>query len=160
MHPTRSALLMEPTLSALCDELEAVWHDTIPLTRALAIKVKSFDGETLEVSAGLAPNINLHGTAFAGSLYAISALCGWSMVHLQLATRELQGSIVLAEGHIRYLKPIAEDIVAVCHFGEQAAAFDRLTETGKARFTLTTRIAAKSEDAAMFEGEFGVKLKT
>ncbi len=150
---------MNPSLSALCGELERVWHDTIPLTRALEIKVRSFDGKSLEVAAGLAPNINLHGTAFAGSLYAISALCGWSMVHLQLAMRELHGSIVLAEGHIRYLKPVAEDIVAVCRFGEQAAVFDQLQETGKARFPLTTQIQAKGEDAAMFEGEFGVKLK-
>lgn len=151
---------MKRPLPALCEELEQVWHDTIPLTRALAIKVESFDGETLTVAAALAPNINLHGTAFAGSLYAISALCGWSMVHLQLAMRELHGSIVLAEGHIRYLKPVAEDIVAVCSFGEQAAAFDRLGDSGKARFPLTTRIAARGEDAALFDGEFGVKLKT
>lgn len=150
---------MERSLGALCEELEAVWHDTIPLTRALEIKVRSFDGETLEVAAGLAPNINLHGTAFAGSLYAISALCGWSMVHLQLAMRELHGSIVLAEGRIRYLKPVAEEIVATCSFGEQAAAFDRLADSGKTRFPLTTRIAAGGADAAMFEGEFGVKLK-
>ncbi|MCC5887336.1 MAG: YiiD C-terminal domain-containing protein [Gammaproteobacteria bacterium] len=151
---------MTRSLSALCDDLQTVWHDTIPLTRALAIKVRSFDGETLEVGAGLAPNINLHGTAFAGSLYAISALCGWSMVHLQLAMRDLHGSIVLAEGRIRYLKPVAEEIIAVCSFGEQAAAFDRLKDSGKARFPLATSIAANGEDAALFEGEFGVKLKS
>lgn len=149
---------MNETFATLCESLESVWHDTIPLTRALGVKVRRFDGETLEVAADLQPNINLHGTAFAGSLYAISALCGWSMVHLQLAMRDLEGSIVLAEGRIRYLKPVAEEIVAVCSFGDQTTALERLTREGKARFPLTTSVAARGEPAALFEGEFGVKL--
>jgi thioesterase domain-containing protein len=57
------------------------------------------------VRAELEPNINVHGTAFAGSLYAIAALCGWGMTWLQLKTRHIDGSIVIAEGNIRYARP-------------------------------------------------------
>ena len=45
----------------------------------------AFESHRLTVEAELAPNVNVHGTAFAGSLYAIAALSGWGLVHLELA---------------------------------------------------------------------------
>jgi thioesterase domain-containing protein len=139
---------------ALIAELEDTWYTRIPITKAMQAKVKSFDGNILCVEAALEPNINLHGTAFAGSLYTVSALTGWSMVHLQTRLRGAEGSIVLASGHIDYFKPVKENLVATCVFGDQDAAFTRLRETGKARFPLTTTIPAAGVEAAVFKGEY------
>lgn len=144
-------------LEARCRDLERLWYEHIPLSRALEVAVRHFDGETLELAADLAPNVNPHGTAFAGSLYSISALCGWSMVHLQLGLRGLTASIVLAEGHIRYLRPVTGEIVAVCRFGTHEAAFGDLARSGRARFPLTATVASAGKVAVEFEGAFGVK---
>ena len=119
------------------DELTRVWYEQIPLSAAMQVELVSFENDVLTVAADLAPNINLHGTGFAGSLYAINALCGWSMVHLQMQARSLEGSIVLADARMHYARPVKERIVSVCDFGEQVAAFERLEETRKTRFTLT-----------------------
>jgi len=139
-----------PDVKTLCAELTTVWDETIPLSKAMGVELVSFDNNVLTVAADLEPNINLHGTGFAGSLYAINALCGWSMVHLQLQLRGLQGSIVLADGRIKYARPVQEPIVAVCDFGEQLSALDALQHAGKARFTVTSVIHSGGKSAATF----------
>ena len=149
----------EVDIAALCEELTSVWYEQIPLSAAMGVELISFDNNLLQVAAELAPNINLHGTGFAGSLYAINALCGWSMVHLQLQVRKLEASIVLADGRIKYARPVTERIVASCDFGEQVGALDRLTETGKARFTLTSVINSGGRAAATFEGDYAVLMR-
>ncbi len=145
-------------IQTLCADLQKVWYEQIPLSAAMEVTVSSFEDDVLTVAADLAPNINLHGTGFAGSLYAINALCGWSMVHLQMQLRGLEGSIVLADARMHYAKPVKERIVSVCDFGEQVAAFERLEETRKTRFTLTASICANGEPAATFEGDYAVLL--
>ena len=74
----------EGSTAAICAALTKTWYEQIPLSAAMGVELVSFDNNLLKVGADLQPNINLHGTGFAGSLYAINALCGWSMVHLQL----------------------------------------------------------------------------
>lgn len=147
---------MPEALADLIAELQDTWYRKIPITRAMQARVKSFDGNTLVVEAELEPNINLHGTAFAGSLYTVCALTGWSMVHLQTRLHACEGSIVLASGHIDYFKPVKENLVATCVFGDQEAAFARLAETGKARFPLIASIPAAGVEAAVFKGEYAL----
>ncbi len=144
-------------LKSLCDELESIWHEDIPLTIPLGVKIRHFDGATLELAADLEPNRNVHGTAFAGSLYAITALCGWSMVHLQLARRDIKAAIVIASGQIDYLRPVAETIVARCSFGGQEAALRSLGKDGRMRIQLTASVAANGVEGAVFTGEFSAK---
>lgn len=150
---------MSPHHDKLCRELADIWHEQIPLTRALDLRVRHFDGDTLEIGADLAPNVNVHGTAFAGSLYSINALCGWSLMHLQLRLRELDASIVIAEGQIQYLRPVAEEIVARCDFSNQESTFERLLDKGKARFLLTSETLADGKPAVEFHGNYGVLLR-
>lgn len=139
-------------------DLERTFHVDIPISKAMGVTVASFDRDVLVVTADLAPNINIHGTAFAGSLYAINALCGWGMTHLQLALRRLTGSIVIADGHIQYTRPVQEQIRATCRFGDQTDAWTRLDSTGKTRFDLQCSISANGEPAAEFSGQYAVRI--
>ncbi len=148
--------MSNPPFSELVAELETTWYEKIPITKAMEARVQSFDGNTLVVAAALGPNINLHGTAFAGSLYTVCALTGWSMLHLQTRLHACEGSIVLASGHIDYHKPVREDLIATCVFGDHEEAFARLASTGKARFPLTATIRDSNIDAAIFKGEYAL----
>ena len=143
----------------LCVELERTWHEEIPISKAMGIQVIDFANDQLVVRAGLAPNINVHGTAFAGSLYAIAALCGWGMTWLQLKTRRIGGSIVIADGRIHYERPVKEPIVATCVFSttDQAEALARLAADGKTRFILDCVIRANGANAARFTGDYAVR---
>jgi len=145
----------------LCAELERTWHEEIPISKAMGIRVTDFANDQLVVRAELEPNINVHGTAFAGSLYAIAALCGWGMTWLQLKTRRIDGSIVIADGNIHYERPVKEPIVATCRFilADQADALARLKAQGKTRFNLECVIRANGNDAARFTGEYAVRLE-
>jgi thioesterase domain-containing protein len=82
--------------STLCRELQSTWHRDIPLAAAMAIEVASYDGRSLTVRAPLAPNRNLHGTAFAGGLFSVCVLTGWGAVWLGLKERDAGGLIVVA----------------------------------------------------------------
>jgi thioesterase domain-containing protein len=147
----------------LCAELERTWHDEIPISKAMGIRVAEFTNDRLVVRAQLAPNINVHGTAFAGSLYSIAALCGWGMTWLQLKTRAIVGSIVIADGRIQYDRPVKSEIVASCRFSadEHAAALGRLAADGKTRFPLECVIEASGGDvAARFGGDYAVRIET
>ena len=80
-------------MEALCKELELTWHRDIPLAAAMSIAVEGYDGRTLTVRAPLPPNRNLHGTAFAGSLFSTCVLTGWGAAWLALHERGLTGVI-------------------------------------------------------------------
>jgi thioesterase domain-containing protein len=88
-------------LAALSMELEATWHREIPLATAMQVAVEGYDGARLTIRAPLAPNRNLHGTAFAGSLFSVCALTGWGATWLKFRERGLSGLIVIAESTIR-----------------------------------------------------------
>ena len=141
----------------MIDQLQTIWHTRIPISKAMGIQATGYDGETLSARAGLAENINVHGTAFAGSLYAIAALCGWGITWLKLREQDLDGSIVIASGHIDYARPVPGDIEVACRFDADAqlAAMDKLRDTGKCRFELSVEIGA---GAARFDGSYAVLL--
>jgi thioesterase domain-containing protein len=141
--------------------LAATWHGEIPITAAMDLAPVAFADHRLTVAATLAPNVNVHGTAFAGSLYAIAALSGWGLVHLELEAAGLDGSIVIADGRIAYQRPVQEEIRAVCATDAQdvEATLTRLREAGRTRWPLTAVIHAAGREAVRFEGSYAIKLR-
>ena len=146
-------------LHDLCTDLQAIWYQQIPLSKAMDMRIVDFADNALTCCASLAPNVNVHGTAFAGSLYAVQALTGWGMMHLQLQLHELDASIVIANGQIDYAKPVAEEIVVSCSFAGQEAAMDNLQKSGKGRFQLTSKVQlSDGSSAGSFSGLYAVRL--
>jgi thioesterase domain-containing protein len=143
-------------MNAATTELQRIWHSEIPISAAMDIRIHSYESDVIEVHAALAPNVNVHGTAFAGSLYAIAALTGWGLTWLELRKRGLEGHIVIAEGAIRYVWPVDSEIVARCRFDPAAHAtpFAKLASSGKCRFALECEIG---DGAAVFSGQYAVR---
>jgi len=148
-----------PSMHDVAAELQALWHRGIPLTVAMRIGIETCTFEELTVAADLGPNANVHGTAFAGSLYAIAALAGWGMVWLALRARGLDGAIVLARGEIDYRRPVAERIVCRTTWpsSEQAAALDGLAGSGRADCSLECVVGPPERPAARFTGRYSVR---
>ena len=51
-------------------------HESIPLSEAMQFSIASLSRESILVTAPLAPNVNIHGTGFAGSIYSLAVLSG------------------------------------------------------------------------------------
>ena len=146
-------------MSTLCEDLQQTWHNEIPISAAMQIKVRSFEDHTLRIEAALGPNVNVHGTGFAGSLYSIAALCGWGATHLALLSADRPGSIVIAKAEIDYRAPVTQTIEASCHF-PYAATLAELKAGDKQRFDLTVQIGAQDNPnkrpKANFSGTYAV----
>jgi thioesterase domain-containing protein len=152
-------------LDTLGVRLQATWREGIPLAAAMRIEVASAaagDGSgalELAVRAPLAANGNVHGTAFAGSLFSLCVLTGWGAVWLALERGAAHGSIVVADGRIRYRKAVTSEMID-CRCRLDAAAAESLVAalaaTGRAAVSLACTIAAGDKLGVEFKGDYVV----
>ena len=136
-------------------ETERFLHEQIPLTQAMGVKLESYDGEQLVVAAPLEPNHNHLGTAFGGSLSALTTLTGYAMLWLQLGDRKAH--IVIRESSISYKRPVRGILRAVCQRPDAAtfAVFkQRFADTGKAHVRLQVSIQHADQTCVEFDGDF------
>jgi thioesterase domain-containing protein len=143
---------------ALRAELESTWRREIPLAAAMDLAVVDCRGATLTARAPLGPNRNLHGTAFAGSLFSLCALTGWGAVWLALRRRAVAGLIVVAESRIQYRKAVTGDIV--CRCTPEAEAVEALAAEfaagGRGRLALACTIDVADRRAVNFDATYVV----
>jgi thioesterase domain-containing protein len=139
-----------------CEQLSNTWQATIPLSEYMQLNINSFDGNALCCAAPLAPNINLHSTMFAGSIYSLATLTGWGMLYLQLRALGLQGDQVLAGANIKYIKPVAVEPQARCALQHCIGDLHGLAEGQKSVQKITVQIFSATELAAEFVGRYAV----
>lgn len=142
----------------LCKQLEAKVHQEIPISRFMGVRIVDFAVTQLVLEADLAPNINVHDTAFAGSLYSICALSGWCLVTLQHEIRSVEAEVVVAKGEIKYIKPVTSQPIIACAVLQDNPdeVFADYQERGKARITVETIIQEQGESAAIFSGNYAL----
>ncbi len=137
--------------------LNEVLAEEIPLTGAMGLRVRTYDGHRLVLGAPLAPNVNHKSTAFGGSLYSCAVLAGWGMVYLKLREAGLDAHIVIHESRIGFHHPVDADFEAVCEapsredWARLEAAFGR---RGRARLDLVSQILCGGRPAVRFEGRY------
>jgi thioesterase domain-containing protein len=143
----------------MIQELEQTLHDEIPITKQLGITVLCYKEATLALSAPLEANINHKGTAFAGSINAVTTLAGWGLLWLLLREARLSAKIVIQESNIRYRHPITQDMVATCRAPDAAHLepfFLTLQRRGMARVELHAHIWQGEQLAVEFDGRYVV----
>lgn len=120
-------------------ELERHILDTIPLARAMALRVDSYADGELRLSAPLAPNRNDKGCAFGGSLTGLMTLAGWGSAVLRLGDAGHHAEVYVQDSQVRYLAPVWEDIVVLARMpvDDDGAGFTQAyAERGRARATV------------------------
>ena len=140
-------------------EAERYFHQQIPITRAMGVRVVAHDENEFIVEAPVALNSNHLGTAFGGSINAVATLAAYGLLWLEL--RDHAVNIVVAESSIRFLRPVRETIRAIClrpNSAEWAAFQTRFAEKGKAHITLRVNVVEGDQTAAEFEGIFVARL--
>jgi thioesterase domain-containing protein len=136
-------------------DAEQYFHEQIPITRAMGVRVVAHDENQFIVEAPVTLNSNHLGTAFGGSINAVATLAAYGLLWLEL--REQAAHVIVAESSIRFLRPVRETIRSIClrpDPGKWAAFQARFAEKGKARLKLHVSVVEGDQTAAEFEGMF------
>ncbi len=138
------------------DIVRDMLREQVPLLKHLGISVSEYGDLKVLVEAPLEPNVNTHGTAFAGSLYCVGAMTGWSLTHLSLMDAGYKPSVVLAKAEVEYKKPVTHDISATTGISKQE--FTRFLadfETkGKARLSANVIIHCDNQEAVIITAQY------
>jgi thioesterase domain-containing protein len=123
---------------AAADALTRKIRRAIPLSEAMQFTIDYLQPGEIRVSAPLQPNINIHGTGFAGSIYSLAILTGWALCAHILDDAEIVADLVVGRAEIAYRAPVDGDLECRCSAGaEQREAFlQGLRERGKGRLAL------------------------
>ncbi len=137
--------------------LEQTLHQEVPLTEQMGVRVESHDGHELVLHADFEPNINIHGTAFGGSLYSICAVTCWGMLHLKFEEAEIDAHSVLGQARISYMRPVKGDIRARCRLPEDGSFelfIQSLKQGERARIDLVAEICTEAGVAVSYIGNY------
>jgi thioesterase domain-containing protein len=95
-------------------DLEQRIRRVIPLSDAMQFSIRRLSLDAIQVTAPLEPNINIHGTGFAGSIYSLGVLTGWALCTHIMAELGIEAELVVARAEIRYRKPVSGDLECSC----------------------------------------------
>ena len=146
-------------IEAMEQRLESELHDTIPLVRALGLKVaRSLNGEVI-FNAALAPNINDKGCAFGGSLASLLTLSCWSVLRAHTWALQMPSDIFVHTSRIVYIAPIWTDFTVHASLSSEALSLfsETLASKGKAAAIIRAEVRAADGVAATMEARFVAK---
>jgi thioesterase domain-containing protein len=138
-------------------DLEQYLHEQIPLAKAMQVRVVAGDSNGVVLWVPLAPNINPHQTAFAGSISAVATLAAWSLLYIRLTSLGLSARLVIKRHTMHYELPISGRFKASASPPDAAAwkTFVRtLAQRGRAKITVSAVLEYRGQIAGRFEGEF------
>lgn len=145
----------------IAQSLQDIWHNTIPLSKAMDIQISYYDETKLITHCDADFNQNLHHTMFAGSIYTLATLTGWGWVYLALQAKALEhkglcGDIVLADANIKYHAPIKGLAYGQVVQEDVSGQFDNLLTGKKTRIDLIAHVYCGVKVAATFKGSYVV----
>ena len=117
-------------------------QSNIPLSEAMQFTIVELDSCSILVRAPLQPNVNIHGTGFAGSIYSVAVLAGWALCSHIMELNQLAGDLVVADAKIKYHSPINGDIECQGEVTEvdRDAFCNSFKKLGKGKLELTINV--------------------
>lgn len=135
--------------------IEAYLHRHIPMSAAMGIRVVSADERGVRLAAALEPNLNHQSTAFGGSVSSLAILAAWTLAHVGLRDRGVEGRIVIQRSTTDYISPISGEFEAFCS-APSTAEWERFVSAvekrGRGRLRLHAHVTCGGETAAEFHG--------
>jgi thioesterase domain-containing protein len=130
----------------------------IPLTRAMGVRVAESNPQRLVLEAPLEENRNHLGTAFGGSLHALSTLACYAALWTLLREAGIDGHVVVKRSNAHYRRPVTGPLRAVCVRPDPEHAREFISDLrrhGKARMELAAVVEnADGRPAVEFTGTF------
>jgi thioesterase domain-containing protein len=138
-------------------DLERYLHLHIPLSRAMAVTVRSVAADEVVLQAPLAPNINHRDTVFGGSAAALAILAAWSLLHVRLRAQGIEARLVIQRNTMEYERPMDGDFTARAALMQPHkwhAFTAMLARKGRARIAVAAVLAQGGQPAGRLSGEF------
>jgi thioesterase domain-containing protein len=114
----------------------------IPLSDAMQFSIRDLSLDAIRVTAPLEPNINIHGTGFAGSIYSLGVLTGWTLCTHIMDELGIEAELVVARAEIRYRAPVNGELECSCACSEvQRESFQQgVAAVGKGKLVLDVEV--------------------
>lgn len=105
----------------------------------MQFQIVELKDDSIHVHAPLAPNVNIHGTGFAGSIYSLAVLTGWAKCTQILSCAGVNGELVVARAEIKYRRAVKGDIDCQCSVSEteRQEFVDQFKKLGKSKLELS-----------------------
>lgn len=144
-------------------ELQQALYRLVPLSQHARVRIRSYDGQSIQLDAPLAENLNPSGNVFGGSLNVTLTLAGWCLTWFVVQEAGIQDAeIVIHDSTCKYRVPVTRDFSAHCYRPdiEQIERFKKLLRNrGKARLALQGNVMEEGHVAVTFTGRYAVCLK-
>jgi thioesterase domain-containing protein len=129
------------------EALERTIREAIPLSEAMQFSIRRLELDAIEVGAPLQPNVNIHGTGFAGSIYSLAVLTGWALCTHILQELEVDAELVVAKAEIRYRAPVTGELRcrAQVEPSRRESFIDDVRERGKGVLELAIEVGEKPQ---------------
>ncbi|WP_286264325.1 bifunctional GNAT family N-acetyltransferase/hotdog fold thioesterase [Thalassotalea atypica] len=157
---SKSLEASEAIEQSLANTLQEIWHETIPLSKAMNLNACYYDRKKFITSCDPQFNKNLHNTMFAGSIYTLATLTGWGWVYFQLQHLALDADIVLADANIRYLRPVSGAGHGVVTAEEVKGDLTPIENGRHGKMNITVHIYCGESLCAVFTGKYVAIAKT
>ena len=147
------------TNDELIEALKNFVINTLALAVAMDIKIESYDGSRLVLSAPLEKNINDKNTAFGGSLYVLNVMTCWGMVYIKCRENGVDmPNIVVSHAEIDYMAPVPDKtIVATCEVTDEFDGFiEYYRNNGRSRVELQSSVTGAGNTAVVFKGKYAI----
>ena len=129
----------------------------IPLSRAMAVEVKTATPQGVLLSAPLAPNINHRDTVFGGSASTLAILSAWALLHVSMLDANIKARLVIQKNSMSYDLPMPGE------FSAEAAApapekwqrfLATLQKHKRARISIRSVLHCEGKKVGELEGDF------
>ena len=148
---------MAANSKAATESFRELLYTAFPVAIAMQVGVDTFRENQVVLRAPIAPNKNVHGTGFAGSLYSVAALACWGLAHGWIERASQKVTLLIGRGEIEYNKPIRDEFTATASIDDNLIRdifLDEVSRGERAQVELVAVIASQSETTATFKGDF------
>lgn len=145
------------TDESLREYLQQYLNTQIPITEKMGIQVQKCQRSSVVLKAPLKENTNDKNTAFAGSIYSLAVLSGWSLVHTSMKLEGFSSDQVISESSIKYIAPVQSDFTSSSFLVEPdlySGFVDRIQSGKKGKIPVHVEIRDARGLCATFEGVY------
>ena len=140
---------------------QSLVHSTIPVSKAIGWSIESLDTHNIKALVRLEPNINIHGTGFAGSIYAAAMATGWTLLKCWYQENAFDAELVAAEANIEYSAPVTEDFYCLATIDQTQPQYDklmqRLSQPKSCSYQLSVKVECGAKVCAILKIQFVFK---
>jgi thioesterase domain-containing protein len=129
----------------------------IPLSKAMAVEVKTVTPQGVLLSAPLDPNINHRDTVFGGSASALAILSTWGLLHVSMIDANIKARLVIQKNSMSYDLPMPGEFSAkaTAPAPEKWQRFlATLRKHKRARINISSVLHCDGQQVGTFEGDF------